>query len=95
MLSREDLLGMAKPRLHKLKLSGGEVYLRELVAADIAAVGEDVTAEEMIALSAVDKDGARLFTPDDVGALGNLPIGDANLIVAKINEINGADDAGN
>lgn len=91
ILTRDAILGMTR-KTASVKTADGEFRLMEMTLAERDAfemsisqqsgIGLDNFRARMIAATAVDADGQRLFGPDDVAALAALPsslapVGDA------------------
>lgn len=100
-LTREQFLAPAAPRLDSVDVPelGGVVHLRALTAGERDAFeAEHVRRKErdfrarLVAATACDADGVRLFTPADVPALSDLPATTLDPIVKAAVKLNGLSD---
>lgn len=100
-MNKESLLA---PAIHAVPVGDTTFYLRELGAADylsfLAAQSSaepsrkfSVAASTMVALSAVDKDGTRLFEDTDAEAIEKtMPMSRLRTLADQALEINGLTD---
>jgi hypothetical protein len=90
-LSRDDILGAPDAALVEVDVPewGGAVYVRPLLASEGADLGDEINAARLLVLSCVDKKGAKLFTDDDLEALGAKSLAATNRVMAAVLSANG------
>jgi hypothetical protein len=99
VLSREAILGADDLAPTRVRVSewGGVVLVRQLTAADRDAFEVSILSEQgavnlrarLVALVAVDEDGARLFAAEDVEALGAKSARAVDRVFSVAQKING------